>query len=92
MRLLCYILYHNKLTLGACANAIKGYSSWSVCVCLSVQTKSASASMHVRVLLWCLIKTYGLKVVTTNTFHGDPRQSLWRWTAQAGRSHVERQV
>ena len=39
-----------------------------------------------------LIKTHGSKVITRNTFHGDPRQSLWRWRAQAGRSQVKRQV
>ena len=26
---------------------------------------------------------YGSKVMTRNTFHGDPRQSLWLWRAQA---------
>ena len=35
---------------------------------------------------------YGSKVMTRNTFHGDHRPSLWRWRAQAGRSHVEGQV
>ena len=37
-------------------------------------------------------KKYGSKLVTRNTFHGDPTLSLWRWRAQAGSSHVERQV
>ena len=32
---------------------------------------------------------HGSKVVTRNTFHGDPKPSLWRWRAQAGRCHVE---
>ena len=26
-----------------------------------------------------------------NTFHGDPRPSLWRWRAPADSSHIERQ-
>ena len=35
---------------------------------------------------------YGSKVMTRSTFHGDRRPSLWRWRAQAGKSHVEGQV
>ena len=27
-----------------------------------------------------------------NTFHGDPRPSLWRWRAPADSSHIERQI
>ena len=33
--------------------------------------------------MWSSIKTHGSKIMTKNTFHGDPRQSLWRWRAQA---------
>ena len=33
-------------------------------------------------------KTYVSKVMTRNTFHGDPRPSLWRWRTRADRSHV----
>ena len=40
--------------------------------------------------MWSSIKTHGSKVITRNTFHGDPRLSkLWRWRAR--RSQVERQ-
>ena len=37
-------------------------------------------------------KNAWVEVMTRNTFHGDPRPSLWRLRAQAGRSHVKRQV
>ena len=37
-------------------------------------------------------KTYGSKVMTRNTFQGNPRPSLWIWRAQEGRSHVDGQV
>ena len=35
---------------------------------------------------------HGSKVMMRNTFHGDPRPSLWRWRARAGRFQVEKQV
>ena len=34
---------------------------------------------------------HGSKVMTMNTFHGDPRPSLWRCRAPADSSHIERQ-
>ena len=38
------------------------------------------------------VKMHGSKVVTINTFHGDPRPSLWRRIAQADSSHIESKI
>ena len=35
---------------------------------------------------------HGSNAITRNTFRGDPRPSLWRWIAEAGRYQVERHV
>ena len=90
------------LTLGACAS--EGYSNLSVCLSgLNLLLQGSRATryyLYVRVFhneckdyyVWNLIKTYGFKVMKRSTFHADPRPSLWRWRAQAGRSHVDRQV
>ena len=78
------------LTLGACAS--EGYGSW-VClsVCLSGENKllcsltpviNSGYSMYMtnsrfKTCGFCS-KMHGSKVMTINTFHGDPRPSLWR--------------
>ena len=35
--------------------------------------------------VWISLKTYESKVMRVNTFHGDPRPSLWRWRAPPDR-------
>ena len=44
--------------------------------------------------MWSSIKRMGSKVMTRNIFHGNPisKLSLWRWRAQADRSHVDKQA
>ena len=42
--------------------------------------------------MWISLKMHGSKVMTINTFQGDPRLSLWRWRATADSSHIERQI
>ena len=79
-----------------------------MCVCLSVQLRLASESMFsytsqvysactvnkINVTVWISLKMYELKVMTVNTFHGDPRpiMELESIHQHIARSHVERQV
>ena len=74
-----------RLTYGACAS--EGYGSWvcvSVCecVCLSGQNKllrlltPAGCGSYGLYMTNARRKMHGSKVMTINTFHGDPRPSL----------------
>ena len=37
------------------------------------------------------LKMHGSKVMTINTFHGDPRPSLWTLSEPEDPSHIERE-
>ena len=41
--------------------------------------------------MWNSLKMHGSKVMTINTFHGDPKSSLWILREPEDRSHIERE-
>ena len=48
--------------------------------------------INARFKTWISLKVHGSKVMTIDTFHGDPRLSLWQWRAPAESSHIERKI